>query len=307
MDSLIQWGLGIVLWVQTFRNPILDEFFLRINVLGDEEFYILLLPILFWCLSKRIGMRLGFLFLFSMYLNQVLKDFFAAPRPYQVDSKLYSPVKQSGYGIPSGHAQGTTTVWGYIATQLGSFWWGIAIAIPLLVSIGRMYLGDHFPQDVIAGAIIGIILVAAYAILEPRVTPWLIRQNRGIKLGLAAGVPLVLAVLHLTTDTATVLGTLLGFYVGLVFEEDWFAFDARNVWWKQIVKFALAIVIVLGLRFGLKAVFPATAVFDMLRYTIIGLWVGLGAPWLFVSIGLAKSAKGIQAPTGTSQPRPSPF
>ncbi len=292
MDGLIQWGLEVVRWIQTFRNPVFDQFFLTINVLGDEEFYILFLPILFWCLHKALGMRFGFLFLLSMYTNQFLKNFFAAPRPYQVDGKLYSPIKTSGYGLPSGHAQGTTTVWGYLATQLKTpLWWAIGVAIPLFVGIGRMYLGDHFPQDVLLGWAFGIVFVVAYAMLQPRTGDWLKRQSLGMKLALAVILPLGLAVLHLTTDTATLIGTLLGFYVGLVLEEEWIRFDARIVWWKQIVKMVIGIAVALSLRFGLKAILPASDIFNLARYAVIGLWIGLGAPWVFVTTRLAEREK----------------
>lgn len=289
MDNLIQWGLAVVLWIQTFRNPLLDQFFLTINVLGDEQFYVLFLPLLFWCLHKPIGMRIGFLFLVGLYVNQVLKNFFAAPRPYQVDSNVYAPVKYSGYGIPSSHAQSTTMVWGYIATQLRKpIWWALAIGIPLLVSVGRMYLGDHFPQDVLLGIVLGIVAIVLFNLLEPRTSAWLGQQTLGVKLALALLVPLVLAALHLTRDTAVMLGTLLGFYAGLVFEEERIRFDAHARWWKQILKFVLGIAVVLGLRFGLKAIFPEGAIFDFIRYATIGLWIGLGAPWVFVIARLAK-------------------
>ena len=292
MNDLIQWGLGVVLWIQTFRNPLFDQFFLTINFLGDEEFYLLFLPVLFWCLHKTLGMRMGVLFLSSFYANQFLKDLFAAPRPYQVNDKLYAPVKYTGYGIPSGHAQGTTTVWGYLATQLGaSLWWVLAIAIPLLVSIGRMYLGDHFPQDVIAGLGIGVVFVAAYAILEPRVAPMVVRQSLAMKIALVVIVSFALTLLHLTMDTAVIIGTFLGFYVSLVLEEEWLRFDARAVWWKHLLKLAIGLAVTFGLRLGLKAIFPATEVFNLLRYTIIGVWIGIGAPWLFVTARLAVRAR----------------
>ncbi len=302
MNELVQWGLGVVQWIQTFRNPLFDQFFLAINFLGDEEFYILFLPVLFWCFHKALGIRLGIVFFFSMYANQWLKDLFAQPRPWQVDSQLWSPIKQTGYGIPSGHAQGTTTVWGYLATQLRRpVWWALGIAIPLCVSIGRMYLADHFAQDVIAGVLIGIILVALYAVLEPRVTAWLVRQSLGMKLALAVAVPLVLAVFHLTDDTDTVVGTLLGFYLGVILEEEWIGFSANAVWWKQAAKFALGIAIALGIRFGLKAVFPALPIFDLIRYAFIGIWIGLGAPWLFVITHLSTRSKRL-APEMRAQP-----
>lgn len=289
MNDLIQWGLLVVQWIQGFRNPLLDQFFLTINFLGDEDFYLLFLPLLFWCLDRRLGARLGVLFLFSMYTNQFLKDWFRAPRPYQADGKIYSPVRQPGYGIPSAHAQGTTTTWGYLATQLRTIqWWILAVAVPLLISIGRMYLGDHFPQDVIAGLAIGTLLIGMYLVIEPPVEKWIVRQSAAAKLALVIFIPLAFATVHLTMDTAVVIGTFLGLYSGLVLEEDLLHFNPRNIWWKQIFKLAIGLGVVLGIRVGLKAILPPTAIFNMVRYIVVGLWVGIGAPWLFCLTHLAQ-------------------
>lgn len=293
MDGLIQWGLGIVQWIQAFRNPIFDGFFLTINFLGEEDFYILCLPLIFWCLHKVLGMRLGAVLVFSTYLNQSLKDFFAAPRPYQVDSKLYAPLKTTGYGIPSGHSQGTVTFWGYLATQLKTrLWWALAIVIPLFVGIGRMYLGDHFPQDVLLGWAIGIVIVAAYAALQPRAGEWIGKQSFAVQIALAIIVPLALAALHFTSDTAKSAGVLLGFYAGLPIEEKFIQFDAHTDWLKQIIKLVIGLAILLALRFGLKAIFPEQALFDLIRYTAMGLWVSIGAPWVFVKTRLSLSLSG---------------
>ena len=289
MDGLIQWGLGIVQMIQTFRNPVFDVFFLTINFLGEEEFYILCLPLIFWCLHKALGMRLGAVLVFSTYVNQSLKDFFAAPRPYQVDSKLYAPLKTAGYGIPSGHSEGTVTFWGYLATKLKTrLWWALAIVIPLFVGIGRMYLGDHFPQDVLLGWALGIIIVAAYAIYQPRAGQWIAKQSLAVQIALAIILPLALAAFHFTSDTAKSAGVLLGFYVGLPIEEKFIRFDARTDWLKQIIKFVIGLAVLLALRFGLKAIFPEQALFDLIRYAAMGLWVSIGAPWVFVAARLAK-------------------
>lgn len=291
MDGLIQWGLGIVQWIQTFRNPLFDAFFQTINFLGEEDFYVLFLPLLFWCLHKTLGMRLGAVLVFSTYVNQSLKDLFAAPRPHDFPN-VWSPFKTAGYGIPSGHAQGTATFWGYVATQLKTrAWWTLAVVIPLLVGIGRMYLGDHFPQDVLAGWALGIVIVAAYALYQPRVGAWLSAQSLARQIALGAVIPLALFALHATNDTAKSAGVLLGFYACLPLEARFVRFDARATWLKQIVKFALGLAVLLALRFGLKAIFPEQAVFDLLRYALMGAWVSVGAPWVFVKAKLAGSGR----------------
>jgi membrane-associated phospholipid phosphatase len=287
MTDLIQWGLAVVQWVQSFRHPILDQFFLAINFLGEEDFYLLFLPFLFWCVQKQLAYRLAFLFLFSSYVNQFFKNLFAAPRPYQVDPKLYAPLKTTGYGIPSGHTQSATVTWGYFATQLKTpLWWTLAIALPLLVGIARMYLGDHFPQDVIAGALIGAILVALFAAFQARAAQWLTRASFAMRLALAIIVPLVLAALALK-DSGAALGALWGFAVGLVLEEEYLRFEPRGEWWKQIAKLVIGLAIALGLRVGIKPLLPEGDVFTLARYAVIGFWLSFGAPWVFVKSKLA--------------------
>lgn len=298
MTDLVQWGLGVVQWIQAFRNPFFDAFFLAINILGEANFYLAFVPLIFWCLDKRIGYRFGILFIFSTYVNLFLKDFFAAPRPYQVDPKLYAPNKEPSYGIPSFHAQGTTLAWGYLAMQFKTRWlWAPAVVIPLFVSIGRMYVGVHFPQDVIAGAAIGLVLLVGYAAVEPRVREWLTQASLAIKLGLAVIIPLVLAVIHFTPSTGTATGTLLGFAVGLVLEEKWVQFDVNAVWWKQVLKFVIGVAVVLGLQQGLKIFLPEAALTNFVGYTVVGLWLGLGAPWMFVQARLAERKSSL-SPTG---------
>ena len=107
------------------------------------------------------------------------------------------------------------------------------------------------------------------------------------QIALAIVVPLALFALHATNDTAKSIGVLLGFYAGLPIEEKFIRFDARTAWWKQIIKFVLGLAVLLAFRFGLKAIFPELAVFDLLRYAAMGVWASLGAPWVFVKARLA--------------------
>lgn len=292
MNELVPWGLAVVQWVQSFRNPVLDLVFAITYYLAAEDFFFLFLPLVFWCLNKALGIRIGGVLVLSKYLNLFLKDVFMQPRPYQVDSKLYAPFKTEGYGIPSGHAQDTTAIWGYLATQLKKrAWWVLAIFLAIYVGIGRMYVGDHFPQDVIAGWAIGIVLVAVYAWLQPRAGQWMSQQSLTMQIVLAIIVPLVLAALHLTNDTAKVTGIMLGFFAGLPIEEKYVRFEVRGEVWKQIAKLVLGVAVLLGLRFGLKAIFPEQVIFDLIRYAVMGLWASVGAPWVFVKSKLAVNSE----------------
>jgi hypothetical protein len=72
-------------------------------------------------------------------------------------------------------------------------------------------------------------------------------------------------------------------------------FDARGTWWKRAVRFALGVIGAVILWLGLRMVFPRDASFvsQVLRYlgcALTGFWVGYGAPWVFIKLGLHNTA-----------------
>jgi hypothetical protein len=58
---------------------------------------------------------------------------------------------------------------------------------------------------------------------------------------------------------------------------------------KRAVRFLAGAVVLLALYFGLKAVLPDGLLFRAVRYALIGIWVSLVAPWLFVKLRLAET------------------
>ncbi len=294
MNPTFQWGLEIIRAVQRMRSPALDAVFLAITSLGSEEFYLLVLPLLLWCVDFAVGVRVAAVFLLSTYINFGLKDLFALPRPFELDPsvKVYDV---EGYGLPSGHAQLSTVAWGTLAHAWGkALAWVLAAVLILLIGFSRIYLGVHFPTDVLAGWLIGTVLVAAYVASHSRLERWLERRDLGVQLGVAVVLPLLLVMLHTTEDTATLTGILLGAGVGIVLLRRSLAYDADGPLWQRGVRFFLGIAVVAALRFGLKAISPATPeplhlAASFLRYVILGLWIALGAPWLFRTLRLATS------------------
>jgi hypothetical protein len=69
----------------------------------------------------------------------------------------------------------------------------------------------------------------------------------------------------------------------------------RGTWWKRGVRFALGVIGVMILWWGLRRVFPrdvslVSQVLRYVRYGLVGFWVTYGAPWVFIKLGLEDTA-----------------
>jgi len=296
MEALLQWGLDLIVVIQQVHGPALDTFFRAITFLGAEEFYLLLLPVLFWCVDFDLGARVGIFLLLSNYLNVCLKDLFRQPRPFDLDPSVQLAAAE-GYGLPSGHAQSAIVVWGALAAWARERWiWGAAIGLTVLICFSRIYLGVHFPTDVLAGLAIGAVSLGLYLGMERSVTKWLAGLSLGHQMLLALAVPLALLLLHPVKDTAMTMGALVGVAVGLTLTYRYVPFSAQGPWRQRISRFLIGGVIVVLLYGGLKMVFPGEEsalylVFRFTRFGLIGLWASLGAPWLFRLLRLVPEAE----------------
>jgi membrane-associated phospholipid phosphatase len=85
-------------------------------------------------------------------LNTALKQVFAAPRP---DLLPHLDIVKS-YSFPSGHASGNMIFFGALAIMIGRGWaWAAAAIMILAIGFSRVWLGVHWPTDVVAGWILG--------------------------------------------------------------------------------------------------------------------------------------------------------
>lgn len=287
MGELAAWGTRVIQWVQTFSSPTLDVVFRGLTCLGEEQFYLLLVPLLYWCIDKFLAMHLAFVYLGSAYVNTTLKAVFAVPRPSPSQVRVVTPTE--GYSFPSGHAQTASVGWSYLAIRVRKAWfWLVATLLVLGVSLSRVYLGVHYPQDVIAGTLLGLVIALGYHALAGRIGSRVTGLPLWAKVGLACAVPLLLLALHVEDDTVASMGTLLGLGVGVVLEREWIRFRTAGPLFQRALRLVLGLVVMLAIYLGLKRVFPAGPLFRGVRYALVGLWASLGAPWLFVKLRVAE-------------------
>jgi membrane-associated phospholipid phosphatase len=287
--SLLPWGTHVVLALQSWSHPGLDMFFIGVTFLGTQGFYFLILPILMWCLDKKLGLRVALLVLFSVYLNEALKALFQSPRPDPAVVRWV--ISADGWGFPSGHAQTTTALFGFLALWLRPRRWATALwLVPPLVSLSRVYLGVHHPQDVIGGAVIGLAVLSLFdwATEASRARRWEHLGTWG-QAGALGLVTIALSAPDISRHAITAMGGLLGIGCGALWERRMVGFLPRTCAGRQIRKLAVGLTLML-LVYGLgKILLPEGPFFRFLRYAVLG-GVATGVlPWLFLRWGWGHS------------------
>ncbi|MBW1846365.1 MAG: phosphatase PAP2 family protein [Deltaproteobacteria bacterium] len=292
MENFLDWGIQVVLWFQHF-SPTMDVPFKVLTFMGDETFFLLFLPLIYWCVDRRTGARMIILFLFSVYVNAFAKLVAKQPRPFEYNSQVQKIVEAGGGGFPSGHTQGAVVVWGYLASVFKKTWlWIVAGILMILIPMSRVYLGAHFPTDLLGGYIIGALLLILYIKYAPRLEDWITKKGFVFQLGCAVILPLILIIIIPGSDKLgiTAAATLMGMSAGFALERKFVGFEASGVWWQRSVRYLIGIVVLIGLRVVLSLAFKdlnPEPVFRTIRYGLLGLWGTFGAPWIFVKIKLA--------------------
>ena len=291
MDPLILWSLEFIAAMQQI-HPALHMFFRSFTFLGQPQFYVLMLPLLLWCADVRLGVRVGIFLLLSSQLNSVLKDLFHQPRPSDFDPSLQLAWFE-GYGLPSGHAQFVVVFWGAIAAWVRRPWlWALMGLLAALVGFSRVYLGVHFPQDIVAGWAIGGVSLALYLAVQGGLERRLAELELHWQIPLAAGVPLAIFVSSPGKSVATAMGTLAGAGMGFALSRRYVPFSPAGPLWQRILRFVLGATVVVPLYMALEVVHLAEGswpylVFRFCSFVLLGIWGTLGAPWLFRTLRLA--------------------
>ena len=150
--------LEIIRFFQRAASPSATVLAKIISGLGSAPAYIIAILFIYWIIDEKKGIKLALLLAFSWALNEFLKALLAQPRPFIIDPGVMI-VYENGFSTPSGHAQTAAAFWLGIAVIFG-FRKTPAILAAALIGLSRVYLGVHYPGDVILGWIIGGCLAA---------------------------------------------------------------------------------------------------------------------------------------------------
>jgi len=278
--SLATLLIGIILYYTNLNEAFystgsVQSIFKVITYLGEPVVFIIIIAMLFLSYNKTYAKTVAFSLLYSYYLNGVFKELFQDPRPTATNE----PGPDHGfiepdYGFPSGHAQTAVSFWGHVGYEFkDKYEYKNIQIVPIfmsilifLIAISRIIIGVHDLQDIIGGLLLGIGFLLLFIYVEPYLTEQFNKLNFltkiivtaliGIFLFLfgtllfpSAGLGLVGPPPLLYKDDgvfAQVGGSVLGFGVGYLLEQEYVKYDPTHLTTKKkLINLALGIIILL--------------------------------------------------------------
>jgi len=315
MEAVYDFGIAIIRAMQNF-SPALDGVMEIFTFLGRIEFYILLIPLLYWAFSPSLGIRLVLILLITDVFGSALKHLFHQPRPYWLGG-VKALSEEASYGVPSTHASNSLALWGYLALASKRGWlWALAVLMILGIGLSRPYLGVHFPHDVLVGWLLGGMVIYAFSALEDKASQWAKGTGTAVLLVviLACSAVIILfgwlalaviagspdperwrefAVLARRPDNYFTLGGFFfGGMSGHVLMVRNFPFKPSASWLRRGASYLLGIAILMLIYLGLDAAFARIAADDtslgyalrFIRYASVAFWATLLAPWVFLRL-----------------------
>ncbi|MDK2897090.1 MAG: hypothetical protein PWP04_1210 [Candidatus Atribacteria bacterium] len=266
-------SVDLLLSLQSISSPLLDRVMQGISFLGDGLFYLALLVFLYWRVSRKLAIRLATATLLSLYVNFLLKDFFAIPRPAGTGLRILE--ETIDFSFPSGHAQSVTSCFFFLAFYLRkTSLFILAGVLVFLVSFSRLYLGVHYLGDVLGGIALGFAFALGF---------WVFFKNCSLKFpsplfGLLLIIPVSYALFFFASSHLgfVVAGALSGALVGYLLSL-WIGLEEKTL---RTTTYLLGIGGLIALYLGGKSVDLPSNLWLFFRYFLLTIFATFIFPLL---------------------------
>lgn len=277
--------MEVIQFLQSFSSDLLNTVMLIITSFGSVYFSIFVVCIIYWCYNKDIGFKLGIIMACSGVLNSIVKSLVRSPRPIGVEGvNSIGEFSAPGYSFPSGHTQNITTlgVSMYIFTRSRVIFI-LSVILIVLVGISRLYLGLHWPIDILGGFVLSLIISIVLNEVLIKLSDFKINMLIGI-----LSLIFLLSVFFIEhgengQDYFKTMGMFIGVYVGHLFERRYVNFspDASNV--DNIMKIIIGAFTTILLEILLSYLFNMVNIYWLyiIKYMIIGFWIFGAIPLIF--------------------------
>lgn len=302
--------LEIMLFFQRMAHPALDAVANFLSFFGEEVPLIVIITVIYWCISKKKGFVILFNLMSALLTMQVLKAIFRVPRPFQQHPELIKGQRietATGYSFPSGHSTGSAAFFSSLMREFRiPFVAAISIVLIVGVPLSRLYLGVHWPLDVAVGVIIGLSATAFLSRLFERLyDDKTLKEKVAKSLGaISIAIALCLILLlqaGLVDETAwsdlAKLATILGFgMLGISMESGMIGFSTLGSTKDRLLRFTFGIIVVAMLQ-ALKIVFPEGIYYigAFIRYGLTGIWITFLMPLCSIKLGIMERERDVQA------------
>lgn len=273
--------LEIIKFVQSFANPVADAVFVLLTMSGEKYFLAAIVAYVYWNIDRERGRFMGFGLLFTLMFGNGVKDFFKVPRMTEdMGVRILRAKTATSFSFPSGHTLGASAAaasYAVAADDSGRRRRGFNIGLVLMfvpgivVGLSRLYLGAHYPRDVVAGIILGVGLPLALHEIYKKI--W--AHTKFFALGFIVLSPLFFWAV--SDDFYKVSGCFAGFVLGALFEERFVSFKINPRMSVKIFRYFSGLALVLGIYIVTKLFLPVAPVWHFARYAsvlffAIGVW-----------------------------------
>ena len=288
--------LKIVEGVQKISTEFLDWLFSSITRFGEEIFFVCLFLIFYWCVSYNHAFKFALFYVVSVLFNSVLKLIVKRPRPWMASSAINNKLPATGLSFPSGHSQSISAISTFVVTDVFASNKSskkikiasvvVATVLCLVVGFSRIYLGQHYLTDVLAGLAIGCGVILLLEFISKKI-PDNIKQKIKLDFVLVAVLLIALIVLivvgfcKLGLSHTKVLkvfryaGMAIGAILGYLLS-DRYVLNVELTKMQKLIKVAVGFVITFGvylLMCLIPIAIPFMAAFNVVVSAIIATFV----------------------------------
>ena len=217
---------------------------------------------IYFCVNKEKGKLVCFALLSTSITNSMIKNIFRRKRPYLCSEEIELLREVEGYSFPSGHSSNSSCLYILIYRLFeNKYTKTIAVVFPIVVALSSIFLGAHFLTDVIAGLLLGYIMMAT--------SLWLYNKNYQRKAMLIFLFVFSLGLFYCdSSDYYSAYGLYIGLFVSDIFEKKYVNFTISQNKKVNLYRFIGAIILFVVLNIAIKFLFHFVGFYQMIFRTV---------------------------------------